>query len=295
MNLASPGAIICQLGPFTIRYYGVMIALGFVAALFCATRLARKLSLSSETLVSLALYSFIFGIVGARLYYVLLSLDNFIGRPMEVFATWRGGLSIHGGIIGGVIAGCIYLRSQRKPILPYADVMGACLPLARAIGRWGNFFNSEAYGLPVTADFPLRLYMPPGSRTLQYRLYDFFHPTFLYEAVWDLALFAYLYFYFAKKNRGMPGMTFFLYLSGYSVGRILIEQLRIDSVSYFYSYPVPLLVSAATLVFSLSAMLHIYNKHHNEDVPAPASGPTPAPTREPEPATEEPSQPDQMG
>ncbi|HMY52760.1 MAG TPA: prolipoprotein diacylglyceryl transferase, partial [Candidatus Obscuribacter sp.] len=101
MNLASPGAIICQLGPFTIRYYGVMIALGFVAALFCATRLARKLSLSSETLVSLALYSFIFGIVGARLYYVLLSLDNFIGRPMEVFATWRGGLSIHGGIIGG--------------------------------------------------------------------------------------------------------------------------------------------------------------------------------------------------
>ncbi|MCA0313353.1 MAG: prolipoprotein diacylglyceryl transferase [Candidatus Melainabacteria bacterium] len=260
MILESPGAILCQIGPFPVRYYGMMIGLGFVIALFFAGKLAKKMALSADTLVSLALYSFIFGIVGARLYYVLLSLGHFIHHPLQIFATWNGGLAIHGGIIGGVIAGCLYLRSKKLPILPYADVMGACIPLAQALGRWGNFFNSELYGLPVAENFPLKLHIPIEYRLPQYQAYEYFHPTFLYESVWDFLIFLFLYFYFIKKNKDAPGMTFFMYLAAYSIGRIFIEQLRIDAVSYVFNVPTPILASAATLVFSLCAMLNIYNR-----------------------------------
>ncbi|MBK7841491.1 MAG: Phosphatidylglycerol--prolipoprotein diacylglyceryl transferase [Cyanobacteriota bacterium erpe_2018_sw_39hr_WHONDRS-SW48-000098_B_bin.30] len=265
MYLASPGAIICQLGPLTIRYYGVMIALGFILALIAAAKLAKKLALNVDNLISLALWSFIAGILGARAYYVLLSLDNFAGNPAGMFAIWNGGLSIHGGIIGGIIAAYFYLRSQKLPFWPYADVMGAAIPLAQAVGRWGNFFNSEAYGLPVGESFPLKLYIPQASRNLQYHSYEYFHPTFLYESIWNLVTFILIYFFVVQRTRQYPGMTFFTYLALYSIGRITIEPFRVDTVSYFLGMPVPQLVSAITLAIALCAMLAIFQKHNEND------------------------------
>jgi prolipoprotein diacylglyceryl transferase len=260
MQLASPGAILWSYGWITIRYYGVMIAFGFICALFAASRLAKKNNLSVDHLINMALWSFIFGIVGARAYYVLLSWSSFVHRPVEMFATWNGGLSIHGGIIGGIIAAWIYLRKYKQSFLQYADVMGACIPLAQAIGRWGNFFNSEAYGLPVGNDFPIKLYIPPESRTLQFQGEAYFHPTFLYESVFNLVLFILLYFGIAPRFKKYPGLTFCIYLAGYSIGRIIIEPLRVDSFSKIFNYPVPLVVSAVFLVFSLCAAVACIQK-----------------------------------
>lgn len=244
-----------------LRWYGLMIALGFLAALQCAIRLARRLDLDVDCLVNLALICFIAGVIGARIYYVALSIDSYIANPLAALEIWKGGLSIHGGIIGGIIAGVAFLKREKKPVLPYADIIAATIPLAQAIGRWGNFFNSEAFGRPVQADFPLKLAIAPQYRPASYQAESYFHPTFLYESIWNLALFAILYRLSSSNLKKKPGVIFCLYLIGYSLGRVLIEPLRVDTVRYFMAVPVPVLVSAITVGAALALMLHfIYGR-----------------------------------
>jgi phosphatidylglycerol:prolipoprotein diacylglycerol transferase len=261
LYLQSPGPIIFTFGPFTLRWYGLLIAIGFLCALKCALRLAEKLNLDKETLVNLALFCFISGVIGARLYYVALNPAAYLASPLSILAIWHGGLSIHGGIIGGIIAGIAYLRSQKLPVLPYADVITACLPLAQAIGRFGNFFNSEAFGLPVSNDFPLKLYIPPQYRPFAFHGSNYFHPTFLYESIWNFLLFLLLYKLARGKLAKIPGMIFCLYLIGYSIGRVIIEPLRVDTIAYFMHIPVPVLASALTVGVALSLLLHFLQKH----------------------------------
>jgi phosphatidylglycerol:prolipoprotein diacylglycerol transferase len=260
MLFQSPGPILFKLGFLTVRWYGVMIATGFLLALTAARKLAHKSGLDGEKFVNLALWAFLCGVLGGRLYYVSLNLSHFIANPGEILATWNGGLSIHGGIIGGIIAGSIYLKSQKLSIPRYLDVLACVTPLAQAVGRWGNFFNSEAFGLPVAENFPLKLFIPPESRPMMYHNSKFFHPTFLYESIFDLLLFAVLYFYAYKRLSKYPGLIVFVYIAGYSLGRIVIEQIRIDAVAYYHGLPVPLLVSALMLAVSLCGMLSVYKR-----------------------------------
>jgi phosphatidylglycerol:prolipoprotein diacylglycerol transferase len=260
MLFQSPGPILFKLGFFTVRWYGLMIATGFLLALMAARKLARKHGLDGERFVNLALWAFLFGVLGARLYYVSLNLSHFIGNPGEILATWNGGLSIHGGIIGGIIAGCVYLKKEKLSMLKYLDLLACVVPLAQSVGRWGNFFNSEAFGLPVGEDFPLKLFIPPESRPMMYHNTKFFHPTFLYESIYDLLLFAFLYFFAYKRCSKYPGLILCLYIAGYSVGRIVIEQIRIDSIANYHGLPVPLLVSAGMLAVALCAMLSVYKR-----------------------------------
>jgi len=260
MLFQSPGPILFKLGFFTLRWYGLMIASGFLLALMAARKQARKYGLDSERFVNLALWSFLIGVLGARLYYVSLNLSHFIANPGEILATWNGGLSIHGGIVGGIIAGCIYLKREKLSILKYLDLLASVVPLAQAVGRWGNFFNSEAFGLPVADNFPLRLFIPPESRPMMYHNIKFFHPTFLYESVYDLLLFLFLYFFAYKRLAKYPGMILCIYIAGYSVGRIIIEQIRIDAIATYHGLPVPLLVSAGMLFISLCLMVKFYKQ-----------------------------------
>lgn len=189
MVFQSPGPIIFKLGIFTVRWYGLLIYTGMILSVWAAIKLVKARGLDQERFINLALICFIFGIAGARLYYVALNLSYFLIHPAEIVATWNGGLSIHGGIIGGALAGMLYLRSAKLPVLTYLDIMAATTPLAQAVGRWGNFFNSEAFGLPVQDSFPLKLYIPPEARPIAYHANSFFHPTFLYESIWNLLLF----------------------------------------------------------------------------------------------------------
>jgi phosphatidylglycerol---prolipoprotein diacylglyceryl transferase len=249
----SPGEIFLTL---TIRWYGVMIALGFLLASIAATRLAKKMNISPERLINCGLITFLGGVLGARLYFVALSWSYFQIHPFDIFATWKGGLSIHGGIIGGTIAGWLYCKKEKLPVLRYADVIASVLPLAQAIGRWGNFFNSEAFGRPVADDYPLRLFIPQEKRPQLYINNNYFHPTFLYESAWDLVLYLLLYFVLAEKLKKYPGMTFMSYLAGYSLGRLWIEPLRVDSIMVAGAQA-PFVVSAAMLIFSMISLLII--------------------------------------
>jgi phosphatidylglycerol:prolipoprotein diacylglycerol transferase len=248
--LKSPGAILGKLGPITVRWYGLMIAIGFICASFFATRLAKRQGVDSEKLTNLVLICFLAGIIGARLYFVALKWSEYINRPQDILATWQGGLSIHGGIIGGFIAGYIYASMNKMPKRKIADICGAILPLGQAIGRWGNFFNSEAFGAPVPDGFPLAVFIPQESRPAQFQDASLFHATFLYESIWDLGIFVLIYCYLSKKLSNYPGVCFLVYLALYNLGRLLIEPLRTDSIMAG-EIPVPIIASAAMFIGAL--------------------------------------------
>jgi phosphatidylglycerol:prolipoprotein diacylglycerol transferase len=260
-----------------------MVALGFLAATSAATRLAKRweyaqskgaegenCSLSGgktltgfeDKIVNLALLCFVGGIIGARLYFVALSWPQFANNPSEIlFSAKEGlsirGLSIHGGIIGALIVAMTYCWRVGLPLLTSCDLIATALPLGQAIGRWGNFFNSEAFGRPVSEHFPLKLFIPPDQRPILFSNFEYFHPTFLYESIWDLALFLILYNYAADKLRKYPGLTACVYLAGYSIGRLLIEPIRVDSIMLASGMPVPIVASGIMLAIALMGMLII--------------------------------------
>jgi phosphatidylglycerol:prolipoprotein diacylglycerol transferase len=259
MIFSAPNPIFLQLGPLTIRWYGVMIALGAAIAISCATEMAKRRGMDDQKLVNCALSSFIGAIAGARLYYVALSWHNYANDLLDIFATWHGGMSLHGGILGALIGCLIYCKISKSKFWPLCDVITTSVPLAQSIGRWGNFFNSEAFGRPVPENFPLKLFIPEDRRPLQYIGSNYFHPTFLYESIWDLALFLFLYFFLADKLKKYDGMTFFAYLGLYSIGRLLIEPLRTDSIMAG-TIPFPIIASAVGLVIGIIGIFFIYTK-----------------------------------
>ena len=223
----SPGAIAVELGPFAIRWYGILIASGMALGLWLASREARRRGEDSETLIKTAELALVGGLVGARLYYVLFNWEYYGRFPDKILAVWEGGLAIHGGLIGGLLVGGLYAWLKRLPLLTYLDIVAPSLALGQAIGRWGNFFNEEAFGRPT--DLPWKLSVSPPHRPAEFAQVEFFHPTFLYESLWDLGVFL-LCFLFRRRLALAPGSLFLLYLGAYSVGRLLIEGLRTDSL-----------------------------------------------------------------
>lgn len=252
--LASPGAIALKIGALTVRWYGIFIACGFLASAFFASKMGKKRGYDPEKILNAGLIGFVGGIVGGRLYYVLLNLPQFMRHPDEIMATWNGGMSIHGGIIGGVLAGALYCRSVGIPFLVALDMGGCVIPIGQAIGRWGNFFNSEAFGLPVDANFPIKLRIPPAQRPMEYLSYEYFHPTFLYESIWNLFVFVVMYFYIGDRLQKYPGMAFMAYMALYSVGRLCIESLRTDSIM-LGPWPAPTVVSIVIIVGAVVTMV----------------------------------------
>jgi phosphatidylglycerol:prolipoprotein diacylglycerol transferase len=224
----SPGPIAFQLGPLTIRWYGLLMATAMGLGLWLAYRDARRRGLDAERFLKTAELALLGGLVGARLYYVLLNLDYYSRFPGKILAVWEGGLAIHGGLIGGVLVGGWYAWTKRLPIFAFLDVAAPSLALGQAIGRWGNFFNEEAFGTPT--DLPWRLYISPAQRPLQYAADETFHPTFLYESLWDLALFLVLAFWLRRRLEPAPGALFLAYVGLYSLGRFFTEALRTDAL-----------------------------------------------------------------
>lgn len=230
-----------------------MFAVGFICASMIATRVAKSRGIDTEQLTNFALVCFIAGIVGARLYFVALSWLDFVSRPQDILATWQGGLSIHGGIIGGALAGYFYALHHKMPKRHLADLVAIILPLGQAIGRWGNFFNSEAFGVPVPFHFPIAVFIPPENRPLQFANFELFHATFLYESIWDFAIFLLVYFFLLKRLANYPGLCFLIYIALYSIGRLMIEPLRTDSIMAG-AIQIPIV---ASMVFLLASLLFI--------------------------------------
>ena len=225
---ASPGPIFVQIGPLAIRWYGVLMAAAMAVGLWLAYRDARRRGVDPEELLKASELALLGGIVGARLYYVAFNWDYYSRALPKIIAVWEGGLAIHGGFLGGLLLGGGYAWWKRLPLPRYLDIVAPSLVLGQGIGRWGNFFNEEAFGTPTS--LPWKLYISPPHRPLVYAQAEFFHPTFLYESLWDFLVFALLVWVFRDRVARAPSCLFWIYVGLYSVGRLIVEGFRTDSL-----------------------------------------------------------------
>jgi hypothetical protein len=184
---ASPGAIVFQFGPLAVRWYGLLIATGVMLGTSLAHREAIRRGQDPDRLLNLIIVTVLSALGGARLYYVLFNWDYYGAQPQKIFAIWEGGLAIHGGLIAGALATLIYCRVTGLSVLLTMDILAPGVAIGQAIGRWGNFFNQEAFGVPT--DLPWKLYIDPYHRPPDLKAFDYFHPTFLYESLWNLLVF----------------------------------------------------------------------------------------------------------
>jgi len=235
----SPGPLLFQLGPFSLRWYGLLIALAVLLGLVLATRLGKLRGIDPALIADLLPILVLAAVVGARLYYVLFEWRQYQLNWLDALAVWRGGIAIHGALLGGTAAVILYARWRRLPFWNLLDVLLPSVALGQAIGRWGNFFNSEAFGLPT--DLPWRLTIPLANRPLDFLDQATFHPTFLYESLWNLGVLALLLVLFFRGMRGQiplpAGALSCVYLIAYSTGRLWIEGLRIDPLCLLGSPP----------------------------------------------------------
>ena len=243
--LRSPGSQLVNLGFFSIKWYGLLIALSIILGLNLSKKLARYRGIDphlvSEILPSLILSS----IIGARIYYVIFEYRQFSGdnffTPIKIFniylnipsflAIWEGGIAIHGALLGGFLSIYLFCKSKKIPLKIFLDLLMPSVILGQAIGRWGNFFNNEAFGIPT--NLPWKVFIPLTNRPIIFSNSQFFHPTFLYESLWNLLIFILLIYVFNKQNKDnsiLPGLITCIYLITYSFGRFWIEGLRIDSL-----------------------------------------------------------------
>ena len=221
-----------------IRWYGIFIALGMLVASQLLVYFAKKRGISADTVYDLVLVVIPAALIGARLYYVIFSWDYYQGDVLKMLDFRSGGLAIHGGVIAGLLAGYIFCRVKKLPFLALADMVAPGLILAQAIGRWGNFMNNEAHGGPT--DLPWGIAIPG--------LVGKYHPTFLYESIWDLLVFALLLYIIRRVHR--DGEVILSYGIFYSIGRFFIEGLRTDSLM-LGPLRVAQVVSLATILICL--------------------------------------------
>ena len=259
----SPSQIICTIFGVHIYYYGVIMAFAIAVGTLLADWLGSKyLLLKKETIIDMSPYIIILGLIGARLYYCIMDYQLYLRFPTEILAIRHGGMSIHGAIIGGLAGLIIFAFIHKVSVKKICDVSTVGLVLGQAIGRWGNFFNSEAYGLPT--NLPWKLYIAPQYRVIPYQDVSYYHPAFLYESILDLIIFCVL-FYLLKNNKyGKDGNIALIYLILYSLARIMVEFCRIDSVRYICGIPVAIIMSVSIIVLS-TILLFFNNKIKKEN------------------------------
>jgi len=237
------------IGPLYIRFYGIMIMLGAVAAAFLADHEARRRKLNSDFVWDGLVWVLIGGIIGARLWHIftpppsMLVLDPDTGKYvnpyfihgipqlLDIISIWKGGLGIPGAIIGGSLALYVFCRRQKMSFMLWADIAAPGVALAQAIGRWGNFFNQELYGKP--SSLPWAIYIDPAHRVPGYEDYATFQPLFLYEVIWNLVNMGFLLWLGRKHPAWLKqGDLFLFYLIGYPFGRFFLEFIKLDAPKY---------------------------------------------------------------
>jgi prolipoprotein diacylglyceryl transferase len=230
-SIPSPSQGVWHVGPFPIRAYALCIIAGVVAAVWLGERRWVARGGRPGQIGDVAIWAVPFGIVGGRLYHVITDNGNYFGQgknPVAALYIWQGGLGIWGAIALGAVGAYIGARRAGLWFPPLADALAPGIVVAQAIGRWGNWFNQELFGKPT--DLPWALEIPdPAKRPEGYTQFDTFHPTFLYESLWDLGV-AGLVIWADRRFRLGHGRAFALYVAAYCAGRVWIEALRIDPV-----------------------------------------------------------------
>ena len=224
-SIPSPPGKSIGIGPLQLRAYGLAIAVGVLVAVWIAQRRYARRGGDPEALTAIAMWAVPMGLVGARLYHVVTDYQRFQGRWWRVVEVWEGGLGIPGGLLAGVVTGVVVARRRGLDVPTLLDVVAPAIPIAQAIGRLGNWFNQELYGR--STDLPWAVRIDPEHRPDGLEHLAAYHPTFLYEALWNVALAA-LLVRLDRTGRLRRGQLFVLYVAGYALGRLWVEALRID-------------------------------------------------------------------
>lgn len=245
-NFAIDPPYCISIGNFCIYFYGIIIAAGLLLALVYGVRNGKRLDIDPDTIYDLVIWGVIAAVICARLYYCVFNWSSYAANPAKIFAIRDGGLAIYGGIIGAIIAVWIRCRMKKISIFPALDIMGFGLLIGQLMGRWGNFFNREAFGYET--DIFCRMGLTLNGSTM------YVHPTFLYESLWNLIGFVVMHFY-SKKHRKYKGQFFIIYVFWYGLGRAWIEGLRSDSL---WLVPDVIRVSQLIAAVSCAAALIVY-------------------------------------
>ena len=253
-------SVACTIGSKEIYWYGIIIGIGFFIAIIAAVILAKKYGISPDTIYDIALYGTPSAIVCARIYYVAFNWESYADNFAEIYKIWHGGIAIYGAIIGAVISTVIYCRIKKQNLPLICDIGAVGLLIGQIFGRWGNFFNQEAFGTNTSSVFGMT------GNVIKERLAEMaaeganvdvnmcVHPTFLYESMWNVLVLITVLILF--KRRRFDGQVFLTYISLYGLGRFFVEGLRTDSL-YFLNFRVSQLVAAVTFLAAAFAIFYL--------------------------------------
>ncbi len=251
-----------------VAWYGILITLGFVLAFFYVLYRAKFEKVKSDDILDLAIFVIIFGMIGTRLYYVIMKWDNYVVTGgyfwenvkdtfINIISVWNGGLAIYGGLIAGTLTAVIFAKIKKIKFTKILDMLAPAAMIGQIIGRWGNFFNVEAYGSETENIFRMGIHYSNGVK--------YVHPTFLYESVWNLIGFIIINIFYKKKKE--DGQIFLMYMTWYGLGRFFIEGLRTDSL-YIGIFRVSQIVALATFIVGVILLVRIGMRQHRKKVEA---------------------------
>ncbi len=256
-SIPSPSFNTVEIGPLNLRMYGLCIALGVVAAVTISSRRWEARGGNPDDIGTIALWAVPAGVIGARLYHVATDWKTYRDDWVDALKITQGGLGIPGGIFLGVMAGLIVVRVRKLPALPLLDVVAPAIPVAQALGRLGNWFNQEVFGRPTSLPWGLRIdpeFRPAGDESS-----PTFHPTFLYEGLWNIGLAVGLVM-LERRKKLRPGQLFTLYVLGYAVGRLWVEMLRSDHASLIAGIRINIWMSIIVGLLALAVFLRNRNR-----------------------------------
>lgn len=243
--------IAISIGSIQIHWYGLIISFALLLGFLLVIYQSKKNEIPTEFFLDFFIIGVPVSVIGARIYFVVFNLDYYLDYPLQIIATWKGGLAIHGAIIGGLIVLIILAKRKKLSFLKVVDILAPSVILGQAIGRWGNFINQEAYGGIVSEQFINKF--PNFIKNQMFIKGNYHHPTFLYESIWNLIIFA-LLIWLSNREFIKDGDLFFTYLIGYSLGRFFIEDLRTDSLM-FLNMQVAQIISIILIIFGLTMIV----------------------------------------
>ncbi|WP_026575945.1 prolipoprotein diacylglyceryl transferase [Bacillus sp. UNC438CL73TsuS30] len=262
-NIQPLNPIAFTLGPIQVHWYGIIIGSGLALALFLAIREGNRRGLPKDTFADLMLWAIPIAIISARIYYVIFEWKYYAQHPSEIPAIWNGGIAIHGALIGSVITTYVFAKKRGISFWKITDIAAPSLILGQAIGRWGNFMNQEAHGREVTRSFLENLHLPDFIINQMYINGTYYHPTFLYESVWDFIGFILLML--LRRVNLRRGELFLSYVIWYSIGRYFIEGMRTDSLMLTSSLRMAQMISIVLVIGALAILLIRRKKHLSEE------------------------------
>jgi prolipoprotein diacylglyceryl transferase len=253
-SIPSPSQNVIEIGPLTIHFYGILIAIGVIVAIIVSRHRYVRFGGSGETFERVAIWGVVIGFLGARLAYVSTHTHTF-DNWYEIFFIWEGGLALYGGLVAGTFTFILLLRKWGGDVFAVGDAVAVGVPLAQAIGRWGNYFNQELFGTPSTLPWAVEI-DPAIAAAAGYPGFTTFHPTFLYESLWNLLILVPLILVLERRAKLAKSASFGLYVAGYAVIRFLMELMRTDTTFRFLGLSRNGWVSIGAFLFGVAWIIY---------------------------------------